>query len=82
MHQGRVQMSITGSAPTDELFVTVVDVRRLANDSIRDTALRFGDDSATVYEFLCECGDLGCPQLVELTLAEYEESRVGLVRAH
>jgi hypothetical protein len=75
-------MSISGSPPTDDLFASAVDVRRLANDTIRDTALRFGDDSATVYEFLCECGDLACLQLVELTLAEYEESRAGLVRAH
>jgi len=82
MHQGRVKMSITGYPPTDAAFNSAVAVRRFANETIKDTAQRFGDDSATVYEFLCECGDLRCRELVKLTLAEYDESDAGFVRAH
>ena len=75
-------MGITGSLPSDERFTCAVDVRRFVNDSIKDTAQRLGGDSATVYEFVCECGDLRCWQLVRLTLAEYDGSDAGFVRAH
>src|SRR3954468_1664825 len=40
-------------------------------------AIRKGrsDQSETPRPFVCECGQLGCNQLVELTLAEYEAVR-------
>jgi hypothetical protein len=44
--------------------------------------MRFGDDSAAVYEYVSECGSLGCRAQVKLTLAEYEASEPGSVRAH
>jgi hypothetical protein len=72
----------TTSRRTDEQFGSAVDVRRFVNDTIRDTAMRFGDDPAAVYEFVCECGSLGCRAQVKLTLAEYEASEPGSVRAH
>jgi len=75
-------MSTTGTAPSDAQFASVLDVRRFVNDSIKDTAERFGADSASTYEFVCECGDLRCRQLVKLTLAEYNEADAGSVRAH
>jgi hypothetical protein len=77
-----LRVTITGSLPTDETFASAVDVRRFVNDSIRDTAERFGGDSETVYDFVCECGDLRCRQLVSLTLAEYDESEAGSVQTH
>ena len=45
---------------------------RDVNEAIR--AGRPGDDSPS-NAFVCECGKLGCNQLVELTLAEYEAVR-------
>lgn len=51
-------MSLTGSAPTDLRVASAVGVRRFVNDSIKETAERFGDHSTAVYDFLCECGDL------------------------
>jgi hypothetical protein len=75
-------MSVTGSQPSDLQFDSAVDVRRFVNDSIKDTAERFGGDSATIFDFLCECGDLRCRQVVKLTPAEYDESEAGSVRAH
>ena len=58
------------------------EVRRFANDSIRDVARRCGADPETVYEFMCECGDLRCRQLVLLTVAAYDASEPGSVRHH
>lgn len=48
--------------------------RRLVNDQIAYVAAStFGDDPTSVYEFLCECGDLRCRGQVALTLQQYGE---------
>ena len=46
---------------------------RDVNEAIR--AGRADDKADARRPFVCECGQLGCNQLVELTLAEYEEVR-------
>ena|SRR5436190_19108762 len=48
---------------------------RDVNDAIR--AGRADIDPGVPRPFVCECGQLGCNQLVDLTLSEYEA-----VRAH
>ena len=58
-----------------------VSVRRLVNDEILDAATRFGDGS-TLFEFVCECGDLKCRVFVSMTLADYRESTPGSVVGH
>jgi hypothetical protein len=60
--------------------LSVVDVRRLANDSIRELMERL-DTNDVPAEFLCECGDLRCDLKAAMTLAEYDETPGG-VRAH
>ena len=61
--------------------LSVVDVRRLANDSIRDL-MQSLDTRDVPAGFLCECGDLRCDRRVSLTLAEYDVTDAGSVRAH
>jgi hypothetical protein len=46
--------------------------RRFANDAIRDAADAYGAETGRLYRFLCECGDLRCRQMVEMTIREYE----------
>lgn len=58
-----------------------VSVRRLVNDAIADAAEWF-DEGATVFEFLCECGDLGCRRFVRTTLADYRASTPGSIVCH
>jgi hypothetical protein len=55
--------------------------RRLVNDEILDAATRF-DDGSTVFEFLCECGDLDCRETVKMTLADYRATTPGSVVGH
>jgi hypothetical protein len=55
--------------------------RRFLNDAIRDTAARF-DDPAAFFEFLCECGDSTCRQLVRMTLTAYSRATPGSVTGH
>ena len=61
--------------------LTAVDVRRLANDSIRELMERL-DTRDVPADFLCECGNLRCDERVRLTLSEYDETGPGFVRAH
>lgn len=50
----------------DGLFGHVNDsIRRLAPDGPPEEA----------WEFICECSDLACHELVSLTLSEFDESR-------
>ena len=58
-----------------------VSLRRLVNDEILNTATRF-DDGSTLFVFVCECGDLTCLGLVNMTLAQYRATRPGSVVGH
>ena len=62
--------------------LSAVDVRRLANDSIRDLTERLVETRDVPAEFLCECGDLRCDGRVSLMLHEYDTSLPGSVRVH
>jgi hypothetical protein len=66
----------------DDPVESATGLRRFANDSIRDVAARSQRDASTVLEFLCECGDLRCRQLVKLTLGDFGARTPGSVRAH
>lgn len=59
-----------------------MSVRRFVNDEIAETAARFDAGDGSVFEFVCECGDLSCNGLVELTLSEYAASSPGSVVGH
>lgn len=52
-------------------------VRRV-NETLR--AGKVLADAERVFPFRCECGVLGCNQLVELTLPEYEAVRANPIR--
>lgn len=66
----------------DEWVDSATDLRRFANNSIRDVAARQAREASAVYEFLCECGDLRCRGLVELSLLDYDGRSPGSVLAH
>ena len=68
------------TAPLDS-ELTATDVRRFANDSIRELMERL-ETRDVPADFLCECGDLRCDERVQLTLSEYDETGPGRVRAH
>jgi hypothetical protein len=52
---------------------TSADAVGLVNDEIR--GLASNGLAAETWEFLCECGDPDCRQLVSLTPAEFDERR-------
>ena len=51
------------------------DVFREVNKRIRELAGRRG--GADSWEFICECSDLQCTELVVMTLVEYDARRNG-----
>jgi hypothetical protein len=61
---------------------SAVAVRRYVNDEIARIGARVDAGETTAFEFLCECGRLGCDGLVTLTLADYAERAPGTVVAH
>lgn len=60
----------------------VVDVRRVINDHIAEVATRLDDTLGEPFDFMCECGDLRCPEFVRMTLDEFRQTVAGDVRAH
>jgi hypothetical protein len=48
------------------------------NDSIRKVA---GGPATETWEFICECPDVGCHELVRLTLSEFDQHRAALPAA-
>jgi hypothetical protein len=61
---------------------TVVSLHRCANDEIAVAAARFDGNDGSKFEFVCECGELSCRGLVEMTLAAYRASAPGSVVGH
>jgi len=59
-----------------------VSIRRFVNDEIAQLALRLDPDDGKQYEFMCECGELGCDLTAILTVAEYHTSPPGSVVCH
>ena len=68
--------------PVDDLVDSAAGLRRFANNSIRDVAARQAREASALFEFMCECGDLRCRQIVELTLPDYDTRSPGSVLAH
>jgi hypothetical protein len=62
----------TAALPDEQIAVNEATAREI-NDAIEAGRLASGGTSA----FICECGQLGCNAMVELTVADYEA-----VRAH
>ena len=46
------------------------------NDSIRSLATE--EQTSEMWEFFCECPDLGCHALVSLTVVEFDRRRTAL----
>lgn len=55
-------------------------LRRMRNGLIAEDAEAFGSEDS--FEFLCECGDLNCREVVELTVAQYRVARFWTIVAH
>jgi hypothetical protein len=66
--------------------VALNDARfRESNEELRDAAVSLGFESDALTPFLCECADLGCTAIVQLTGEEYERIRrspVLFINAH
>jgi hypothetical protein len=60
----------------------VVEVRRIVNCHIADVSDRAAPDYAELCEFICECGDLRCTEVVTLTAVEFRETLPGWVVSH
>ncbi len=50
------------------------ELRRVANQSVFETAGRFGAAAWDVLQFVCECGRGDCDRLVVLAYAEFDPS--------
>jgi hypothetical protein len=61
--------------PTAERVARNDATFRDANERIRDVASKLDLDEEGLLPFLCECADLGCTTIVQLSAAEYEEIR-------
>jgi hypothetical protein len=72
-HDGRPGVGGPGAALPDEQVASNEATAREINDAIEAGRLE-GEGMAA---FVCECGQLGCNAMVELTVSEYEG-----VRAH
>ena len=58
-------------------------VRRYVNESVYRTALDAGANELAVRDFVCECGDLECSELVCMPLSSFDESsRPGSIVGH
>ena len=70
------------SAEATHALTSAVGVRRYVNREIARVGGRFDGDTLTEFDFLCECGSLGCRAVVKMTLAEFGRSAPGSVVAH
>jgi hypothetical protein len=74
---------VTDEGARDPVAVKVAEndaTFRNANERIHDTAEALGmDEEAGLLPFLCECADVHCTTLVQLSLSEYEAVRASSV---
>lgn len=75
-------MSDPGIAPDAYGRKAGRSIRRIVNDSVAEVAERLDDEGGSVFEFICECGDLSCGGRVKMTLADYSTHEPGSVVAH
>ena len=76
-------MSATAASP-DPLGVHAgQSIRRLANRAVRDSASELGVPDDEQVDFMCECGDLRCTDVVSLRLGDFDRfSEPGSISAH
>lgn len=75
-------MTTTEISPDAYGRSAATSVRRFANDSVAEIAERLDDGDGSAFEFICECGDLGCREMVAMTLTEYRTRKPGSVVGH
>ena len=76
-------MSATAASPDPLGLHAGQPVRRLANRAIRDHAAELRVPDHEFVDFMCECGDLGCREVVVLRLRDFDElSEAGSINAH
>ena len=59
-----------------------ISIRRTVNDEIARMGATFHAAITGGFEFVCECGDLRCKRIVNMTLADYAKTRPGSVVSH
>ncbi len=76
-------MSATAASP-DPLGVHAgQSIRRLANRAVRDSAAELRVPFHERVDFMCECGDLRCKEVVSLRLHDFDRfSEPGSITAH
>jgi hypothetical protein len=58
-------------------------IRRLANRSVRESAAELRVPDTETADFICECGDLNCKQVVTLKLRDFDRlTGPGSINAH
>jgi hypothetical protein len=58
-----------------------VEIRRFVNDEIYRRAAALAEEDR-LQQFVCECGDLTCTGVAEMSLAAYRLTEPGSVIAH
>jgi hypothetical protein len=71
--------SPVGGSPSEEAFLsqqddTPVDAFRTVNEHVRQLAAMTDDKTGRddSWEFMCECGELGCLEHVQLRVSEFD----------
>ena len=64
-----------GSSPTAERVARNDAAFREANEQINDVARSLAREDGDLLPFLCECADVTCTEVLQLTAAEYEAVR-------
>ena len=76
-------MSTTAHPPNGQFgSAGATSIRRVVNDEIALVASRMDGNDGSVFDFVCECGDLKCQGMVRMTLADYRMSTPGSVVGH
>jgi hypothetical protein len=75
-------MGTTAHPPNEASHEAAVAIRRFVNDEIARVATSFDGNDGSEFEFLCECGDLACQELVHMPLAAYAATPPGSVVGH
>jgi hypothetical protein len=76
-------MSKTSYSPDESPGrAAVIEIRRFVNDEIYRVGFDLDGDERSELAFVCECGELRCTRLVNMTLAEFAGTQPGSVVAH
>jgi hypothetical protein len=76
-------MTTTAYSPNDtSRDEAAVSIRRFVNDEVAQVASRLDGNDGSSFEFVCECGELGCHAVVKMTLAQYRSAQRGSILGH